>query len=125
MKRTPVDQIEAGAVLGADVLDDSGNVLLGKGTKLTERHKGMLERRGIEQVMTMDSASAAVEEVKELAAETVSSSEASGETAGPSPAVLARLERIETIFSDAMDDPLMRELYQIAVKHTARGEVCD
>lgn len=47
---TPLDDVKAGAVLGSDLRDAKGMVLLSAGTQLTESSIASLRRRGVTQV---------------------------------------------------------------------------
>ncbi|MHC4885338.1 MAG: hypothetical protein ACYTGH_09665 [Planctomycetota bacterium] len=50
MKKIPVEEIEDGMVLAGEVFGPEGNSLLGEGTVLSERHRSLLGKRGIEMV---------------------------------------------------------------------------
>lgn len=47
---TPLGDVKAGAVLGADLLDSNGMVLLSSGTQLTDSLISSLRRRNVAQV---------------------------------------------------------------------------
>ena len=53
----PIDQVEPGMMLGRNITDHSGDILLIKGTQLTAQHLNALNRRGIEAVAIVDPAS--------------------------------------------------------------------
>ena len=46
-EKIPVKKLKDGDKVASDVLDDSGNVILGAGTKISERFISILEKRGI------------------------------------------------------------------------------
>ncbi|MBN2711753.1 MAG: hypothetical protein JXR97_04870 [Planctomycetes bacterium] len=120
MKKIPLSQIEDGMILGTDVLDDNGNVLLGVGTSIGEKHKGMLSRRGIENVVVTDPEQVAVNDAKD-AAEKAMEAEAGEEEL--SDAAKKQIARIEHAFSDVLGDPNMRELYRLSLKWARKGAV--
>lgn len=120
VKSVPVSEVEIGSVIGSDVLDASGNILLGKGTSISERQKAILARRGIESVMVQEPGD--LPSPEDTAEEDTPAEDNSPED-GPSPAVLERLAAIEHAFSDCREQPQMQPLYRLAIAHVARGEL--
>ena len=53
-KKIDLDDAAEGMLLGADVLDHQGSVLLPKGAPLTESLLNSMRRRGIDEVMVID-----------------------------------------------------------------------
>jgi len=82
-----------GAVLGRDVLDTRGRLLLGKGAVLDARARDFLRQRGIASVSVVDAAVLSSEEQAAWAAE-----------------IAARLARR---FRQVADDPAMQALHQL------------
>lgn len=67
---TPLDHVAAGAVLGSDLCDDRGMVLLSAGTQLTDSLISSLRRRNVTDVPLATSAhSLSEDEWKEVAAD--------------------------------------------------------
>jgi hypothetical protein len=108
----PLGELHDGAVLGADVLDARGNVLLAGGTRLTRAHLQLLERRGIKSVTVAPPVAAAVE---------------AAASAGPEPArpALAAewLARQERVFAKVRQDSRMEAIYQAARAHLSAGNL--
>ena len=101
-------EVQDGAVLGADVLDARGNVLLARGTALTRGHVQLLERRGIEAVTVALPGETAV----------------LGRRGPADPAVVAEcLARQEQVFAKVRQDPRMEAVYQAARAHLERGNL--
>jgi hypothetical protein len=99
-------EVEAGAVLAADVLDAHGEVLLAKGTGLTSSHLQLLRRRGVESVSVYSEDELPPRPGELLAAQ-----------------LAAYLERQERVFSKVRGDPRMAALYQAARAHLAGGNL--
>lgn len=115
MKQISVDQIQEGDILGVEVRDDRGNVLLPAGSKLSTKHIRLLSRRQIVSVYI-------------LSPEEIASEGASSEGSSSSPAEVtkaARCARIERIFSRVQDHSLMNELRRLALERAERGALDD
>ncbi len=95
IEQIPLDEIEAGATLGRDVLDHKGQCLIAAGTRLTPELLARLRRYGVETVPV----------------ETLLSPEAAA----------ARRKMIEeqltSRFRKVGDDPLMRQLKDVLLAH--------
>ena len=110
MRRIPISKIVAGLTVAREVLDASGNVLLAEGAILTEQHRNLLLRRGIENIAVMD--------MDEEMAEGAPATDApSLKQVVARENVEERLAEVEQIFAAVKDEPLMRELYRLALKH--------
>lgn len=114
MKRIPVSQITAGLVLAREVLDAQGNSLLNEGMPLTELHRDLLLRRGIETVAIKD------ETDPDTTAESVPEIPEPQDEAAVA-ATKKRIAEVEQVFADVKDHPLMQELYHLALKYAEQG----
>jgi len=112
----PLKEVREGALLGADVLDARGNVLLAGGTRLTRAQLQILERRGIKSVPLASEAPAPA------AAGTPAEAPGSPEAAKPASAAdwLAQQERV---FAKVRGDPRMEAIYQAARAHLSGGNL--
>ncbi len=111
MKRIPVSQVTTGLVLAREVLDAQGNSLLNEGMPLTELHRDLLLRRGIETVAIKDEAD------PDSTAESVPEAQ----EAQDEEAARKRIAEVERVFADVKDNPLMQELYRLALKYAEQG----
>jgi hypothetical protein len=94
--------LKAGMVLAQDVTNQHGNVLLGKGSELSEKHIGVLRAWGVTEVDVegVDREQVEREEVQGLPPEAVESIE----------------EELQGLFPDFGNDPLMQEIYRVVKK---------
>jgi hypothetical protein len=94
--------LKAGMVIAQDVTNQHGNVLLGKGSELSEKHIGILKAWGVTEIDVegVDRAQVELEEVQGLPTEVVASIE----------------EELQKLFPDFGDDPLMQEIYRVVKK---------
>jgi hypothetical protein len=93
MKRISVDEIANEMVLGRDVCGASGNVLLGKGTKISPAMGRRLKNWGIPNVYV----------------EGEEDGQQPGAAAGPTPAEVK--EKLEKKFSRVMDNLVMKKIF--------------
>lgn len=98
MEQVPLATVIPGELLGADVQDEQGNVLLSMGSVLEERHIAMLKRRGIANVVVADKAGA-------------------DSDADLSEAAAARVSEVERLFAGTEEDELLSGLREIALKY--------
>jgi hypothetical protein len=99
--------IQAGMVLGSDVKDRSGRVLLTGGTELTEKHIWVFKMWGVTEA-----------NIKGVAKGEIADSSASQ----VDPAVLAQAEAAtREIFTHVnLDHPAMKEMFRLSTLRTAR-----
>ena len=90
----PLDQVNPGAVLAADVKDARGNMLVGSGRVLTEEWLKRLQGRGVTHVRVLGAAAASPQ---------------AGGTSREAAGSLA-LQRLEAMFAKAPQEPLMQAL---------------
>ena len=114
MKEIPPSAATAGMVLGRDILDDAGRTILSAGTVLSQTHCRMLSRREVAALMVLESqAEANQQEVRAMTAE--------AQTEAADPKAAERVAVVERMFADVADDPLMRELYRLALARAQKG----
>lgn len=93
-----VDQARQGMRLTMPVTTVQGQLLLDEGVVLSGKHLRILKSWGVLSIEIEES-----EETKtDIASE---------------PALLMERERIGRVFSDVLDDPLMREIYEVVLRH--------
>jgi hypothetical protein len=107
MKTVAVDEITEGMTLSSDVYQQDGKVLLGVGTELTERHRSLLGKRGIEMVSVDDEE----EEVIESGPPAFLEEEEQPESAE----TIAVKTEIENVFAAHAENPLMMQLKELAL----------
>ncbi len=97
-----VDDLKGGMVLTGDVTNKHGNVLLGKGSELSEKHITILKAWGVTEVDVegVDQAQVEREEAEGLSSEAVASVE----------------EELKELFPDLGDSALMQEIYRVVKK---------
>ncbi len=93
---TPLDNALAGMILAADLLDDSGGMLLPAGATLSESSLNSLRRRGVEAVSIVAEAEpadpAALQALREQRRQRLQVLFRRSATVGATPALLAILE---------------------------------
>ena len=118
-KAISIDEISDGMVLSGDAQTPDGNVLLSAGTSLTGRHKSLLEKRGIKQVLIVeDEGEDAPEPEGDAAIETIRTPEEPA-----SPAGLIACEHLNNVFANVRDDPLMEQLLALAKERAEHIQV--
>jgi hypothetical protein len=98
MKKIQVENIENNMILAGDVCGPSGNVLLGKGTKLTTTIGRRLKNWGISTVEVEGQE----EQKKEEPIEEISQEEFSN--------------KIRTKFADVIQNPIMKKIYNAIIE---------
>lgn len=116
MKAVSVAEITDGMILARDVLDSTGRILLGSGTRLTMQHKTILLRRDIGSIVV-------AEEGGETGA--LHAAEAAEAALGGIEDAQAqqRVARVEKLFADVAASPLMQELMRLAMAKARKGAV--
>jgi hypothetical protein len=101
-----VNDLKPGMVLAEHVTNKHGNMLVGKGNQLSEKHIGVLKAWGVTEVNVdrVDRVQVEREEIEALAADVVASIE--GE--------------LKELFPDFGDDPIMQEIYRVVKKFKIR-----
>jgi len=98
MKEIAIHAIASGQVLGADVFDGRGGLLLSKGMRLSPEHIELLERRGVLTVSIVDG-----------------DADAEGPPAEPGTDDFATaIGRVDHMFEGLEDDPVMRAIHSAA-----------
>jgi hypothetical protein len=107
MGKIGIENILPGMRLEADVLDMNGNVLIGKGSELTERHLKILKMWGV-----LEADIAGVDREEMLAQE----------TAQLDPALLESAEaRMNDLFRHAdLTHPAVKELFRLATRRSMK-----
>lgn len=101
-----IDDLKAGMVLAEDVTNKHGDVLLVKGSEVSEKHIMVLKAWGVTDVNVEGVDRAQVERE---------------ETQGLSPEAVASVdEELKELFPDFGDDPLMQEIYRVVKKFKMR-----
>jgi hypothetical protein len=97
-----INDLKPGMVLADDVTNKHGNVLLGKGNQLSEKHIGVLKAWGVTEVNVegADREQVDREEAEGLSSEAVASVE----------------EKLKELFPDLGDNHLMQEIYRVVKK---------
>ena len=98
MKKIPVENVENNMILAGDVCGPSGNVLLGKGTKLTPTIGRRLKNWGISFVE--------IEGQEEEKKEEPVNEESQEEF----------VNKLRVKFSDVMQNPIMKEIFNAIVE---------
>ena len=97
MKEIPIDDIREGDVLGADVRDMRGDVLLTRGLRLGRRHATLLRRREIRTVKVLTPEDTSVV------------------PGAPNLREIDRaIARLEHMFEGLLDDVVMAEIHRVA-----------
>lgn len=129
MRWVPLDEVTPDMIVAEDITDESGQVLVATGQRISSNRADSLRRRGVTRAAVEDAAPPDVEtsflmpgDGGALTARAGSKDGAGGESADDPQARLveARLARLRAMFVEHRDDALMLDLYRLACR-VARG----
>lgn len=112
MAMMPVDSLEEGMVLAADVLDRNGRMLLGAGAELTRKHLMTFKTWGVDRVVVVGGE------------ETVEQGAALPADIDPEALEAAREKLLPLFVVAGTDHPVMQELLQLAAVRKVLHGLC-
>ncbi len=123
-KKLPIAELKSGMLLGQEILDAKGRVVVQNGARLTPMYIKRLEKWGVDEVLIEEEEATSGETVEKRPSEGKSLLEnaSSEDREFMRRVALAAQER----FSNIKDNPVMDELKRLAIRHlvmSGRGAV--